>query len=191
MVMNVMSACGISLLNDSLWSRLSLKPIVRDDYDEIRQVSRYLQNLIDQEDAHIYIIPHQTEYNPDIFRNAYIPGSMNEHIPYGAGVFGTHRFPVEFLDADYVLASDPIQDSAGGIVYNLSVSLKQMLQKEELEFTESFPFEDQNITFYLYQRVKPVESEDIIYLEALFSGKYEQFPELYGDVLAEYKEKMR
>lgn len=188
--LNVVSAGSISIIKGNMWSYLSLCPIIREDYEEVRAVSCFLQNLIETEDAMIYIMPHTAEYNPDVFRNAYVPGSLKENISYGAGVFGTHRFPVEYLEADYILSSNPVLDPAEkGIVYNLAVVLNSMVEKGELRLVKEFPFEN-GITFLLYKREQAVQTEDLDELEELFSGKYEQFPELYRDILEGYREQM-
>lgn len=175
-----------------LFTNLSLAPPVRDNVEEIRQINTYIKTeLIKDDETIIYIVPHDATYRPHVFSNAYIPGELQDNIPYGAGVIGAHAFPVEFLEAEYIMTSDPsgVNESKETIVKSLNQCLDYMVEQDIVREIKRFTH-IKGIEFIFYERISDIHVEDIDVFIGCFDKLSEEFPELYHDVLEDYKSEL-
>lgn len=183
----------IKVSDTLMFTKLNLKPPIREDIGEIRQVTQYIKDeLIVNDETLIYIVPHNTDYNPNVFSNAFLPGELQNNIPYGAGVIGAHKFPIEFLEADYIMTSNPSGEGTDRdtIVNSLNKCLDYLASKGTLEEIRRFEHND-NMEFIFYKKVNEIDIADIDAFEVYFSKLSEEYPALYNDVLESYKEKLK
>lgn len=182
----------IEMNNFGLFTNLSLKPPIREDAGEIKEVTQYIKDeLLQDSETLIYIVPHNTAYNPTVFRNANTPGELQTNIPYGAGVLGAHKFPVEFLEAQYIMTSDPSGENENKetIVNSLNDCLDYLIENEKVKEIKKFVFQE-DIQFIFYEKVDKLTLADIEAFEKYFLELSKEYPELYQGVLEQYKENL-
>ena len=170
------------------FSQIDTSPVVRGDWDELGSVYGYITELV-KDGSGMYIVPHGKLYNPDTFRNYKEPGTLQDSIPYGACVLGTHIFPVEFLDSEYIMTCSPLDDldtSDNTIVKNLNTAVIKLAADGRLEQIKSFDFSN-GYSFYIFKRVKKADSEEIAYLKELFYYQSQKYPEDFEGVLDAYE----
>lgn len=163
----------------SPFSNVALIPPQRTDIQQIRAVNRWiLEHCSKGESA--YIIPHGYPYNPDVFRSCDYPDfSVSKHVPYGSAVLGTHYFPDDLLLAKYVLTCEPFCNLSLAEKYNTAF-LSEIPQKH---FTQVAQFDMGNgYIFYVYERILPMDREEIQFYQDTFAQESKQFPELFSVV---------
>lgn len=170
------------------FSQIDTSPVVRSDWDELGSVYGYITGLV-RDGSVMYIVPHGNLYNPDTFRNYNEPATWEGSIPYGACVLGTHKFPVEFLDSEYIMTCSPIDDldtSDNTIVKNLNTAVIKLAADGKFEKIKSFDFGN-GYSFYIFKRMKKADSEEITYLKELFYYQSQKYPEDFEGVLDAYE----
>ncbi len=182
------AASGLNVNRMRLFTTIDTKPVVRDDWADIGIVYDCLAGLISGGE-NIYIVPHGKKYNPDTFRNYKAPATLDDYIPYGACVTGTHTFPVEFLTYDYIMTCSPIDDldtADNTIVKNLNEAVNHLAMTGVLEQSREFEFAN-GYTFTIYRRISAADAADIDYLKDLFSYQSQKYPEDFEGVLEAYE----
>lgn len=182
------AASGFTKSQIRLFTTIDTKPVVRDDWADIGTVYDYLTELISGGE-NIYIVPHGRKYNPDTFRNYKAPATLDDYIPYGACVTGTHIFPVEFLTYDYIMTCSPIDDldtADNTIVKNLNEAVKHLAMTGVLEQSREFEFAN-GYVFTIYRRISAADAAEIDYLKDLFSYQSQKYPEDFEGVLEAYE----
>jgi hypothetical protein len=163
-----------------LFSNLSLELPRRDDMEQVETLNRWIiENCTKTDPA--YMIPHGYPYNPDVFRNSDLPDwSVNARLSYGSAILGTHPFPEGLLLAKYVLTCDPFCNASIAGKYN-SAFLSEIPQKHLVEIRQ---FDMGNgYTFFVYQRVQPTDSEEIMFYRDYFSTEDTLYPDMFSGVL--------
>lgn len=184
-IFNIYNACT----NLDNWSKkmscISLV-IPKSQVSEIKVVANWLEEQCDEEDS-IYFIPHGFPYNPDVFRYINMPNDtiMNK-MSYGSAVLGYHSFPIEMLDAKYVITSEPFCDYGIANVYNdafleyYNISNKYILEKE-------FDMGD-GYVIKIFERIEEIDIEEIKYYRNAVEEFNEKYPTLYEEVFERYIE---
>lgn len=169
---------------DNLFTKVPLTVENEQNYDEFISVANWLQeNLNFSETA--YMISHTSRYNPAKFRNVFMPDkTIYNYLPYGSAVIGTHYFPLELFNAKYILTTEPFEYISMEYKYN-DVFKKLVL---EGKFKQVKVFNMNNgFHILIYERIMPVDENEInLYLVAL-EEESKQFPELYKNVILNYK----
>lgn len=158
------------------------------DKDKVLEVSEWVENNCG--DEKVYMIPHSIKYNPDLFKNVKLPDkSLYDNIEFGFDVFGTHKFPVEIFESKYVITADPFPNSGNekGLSNKLNDIFLQ-IRDEKYKLLESFDMGD-GVTFYAYERVVPVDEEEVSIYRDAFKEEDEKYPDLFSDVFNSYLEK--
>ncbi|MEN6636974.1 MAG: hypothetical protein ABFC56_14055 [Clostridiaceae bacterium] len=163
----------------TVFSNAALIPPQRTDIKQIRAINQWLLEHCTKSDP-AYMIPHGYPYNPDVFRSCDYPdASVSQVLPYGSAVLGTHYFPDGLLLSKYVLTCEPFCDLSLAGKYN-STFLSEIPQKH---FTEITHFDMGNgYVFFVYERIKPTDREEILFYEDCFSEENKLFPELFSGV---------
>ena len=163
----------------SLYSNSALIPPQRTDIPQIRAINHWILEHCSKDES-AYIIPHGYPYNPDVFRGCDYPDfSVSKHVPYGSAVLGTHYFPEDLLLAKYVLTCEPFCNLSLAEKYNAAF-LSEIPQKH---FTKVAQFGMGNgYIFYVYERILPMDREEIQFYQDCFAQESEQFPELFSVV---------
>lgn len=130
-------------------------------------------------------MPHDAKYNPDIFRNINFPDRLlREKISYGSGVLGTHPFPVDIFDAEYVLTCMPFPSTETTKMaekYN-EIFLRTL---DKYNLAAEFDMGDGTI-FYAYERCEQVDIKEIeTYMKEL-KEEDKKFPDMYSEVIDKY-----
>lgn len=170
------------------FSTATLIPTQRTDVQQIRAMNRWILEHCSEEET-AYIIPHGYPYNPDVFRSSDYPDfSVSKRVPYGSAVLGTHYFPDSLLVAKYVFTCEPFCGISLAEKYN-NAFLSEIPQKH---FTQVAQFDMGNgYVFYAYQRILPMDREEIQFYQDTFAQEGKLFPELFttiwNELLAEVK----
>lgn len=168
-----------------IFSDISLKPIERNDYEDIGIVYQFISKRVTSEKESLYIIPHGSRYNPDVFRNYVAPGTLTEYIVYGSAVSGVHSFPKSFCTAKYIITCDPLDDldtSEKSIVKLLNESLIYLIQQGKFRLVKKFEFKNGTV-FYCYERIVGVDNQEIDYLEEKFEHLSKIYPERWEKIM--------
>ena len=155
----------------------------RKDLPQIKAIASWIDtHCADGEIA--YMIPHDTLYCPDHFKNCLLPQTpINGKLAFGFSVPGTHYFPMQFFEAKYVLTADPFPLTYAG-QGEMSHKLNDMFlavrdQYFELEQTIDM---GNGTTFTIWRRtVAPSRAEVEYYLSA-FTEENAKYPEMFSEV---------
>ncbi len=163
----------------AMFSNAALIPPQRTDIQQIRTMNRWIVEHC-SEDESAYIIPHGYPYNPDVFRSCDYPDfSVGKRVPYGSAVLGTHYFPDALLLSKYIFTCEPFCGISLAEKYN-SAFLSEIPQKH---FTQVAKFDMENgYAFYAYERILPMDREEIQFYQDCFAKESELFPELFSVV---------
>lgn len=166
-----------------VFTNLSLRKS-EDQVKEIKEVADWVSaNCEDGETA--YFIPHGQPYNPDKFRFINMPDrTMLNIMPYGSAVLGYHAFPVYLFDSKYVLTSMPFCEYSVAEKYN-DAFLGYLEIDAKFELVNEFDMGDGYI-ISVYERMKPVDMDEITYYMTFFEEENVQYPALYGDIFDKY-----
>lgn len=182
-VMNfIISNYELSNLNN-LFTSVSLKIAYREDYKEIKGVSDWLKNNLNNENR-AYMIAHDSKYNPDIFRNFYMPDTtISNHLPYGSAILGTHKFPEELLTSKYILKTSPFCNAS--IAYKYNNVFLELASKKKYKLIKEIDMNN-GYKIFIYERIKEIDNNEInLYINSL-KEESKQFPGMYEEILKGY-----
>ena len=157
----------------------------RKDLPQIKAIASWIDtHCADGEIA--YMIPHDTLYCPDHFKNCQLPQTpINNKLAFGFSVPGTHYFPMQFFEAKYVLTADPfplthVNDPEGEMSHKLN---ERFLAVRDEYFALEATFDMGNgTTFTIWRRtVAPTRAEVEYYLSA-FKEEDAQYPEMFSQI---------
>lgn len=156
----------------------------REDYDEIKNLSDWI--LKNTGDDRIYIIPHSSKYNPDVFRNAFLPNQkLRDKISYGSGIIGTHYFPTKLFDNQYVLTCVPFPDDNEMPKACNKQFLLNIKQYNNFKIIKKFDMGN-GTEFILYKRIKKCSLAEIEKYKNALPPKTKDFPKLYEKYILKY-----
>ena len=166
-----------------LFTDISLK--VEDDinYNEIKRITTWLENNLDENNRG-YLITHNNTINPDKLRNFKTPSSnVKKYMPYGSAVIGVHKFPLELFTSKYIMTTTPFESISIEEKYNnvfkelVAEGVFKQIKEEQLK---------NNIKFEIYERIKPVtDKEKNKYLDSL-KEESKEYKNLYEDIINSY-----
>ncbi|MEF9919495.1 MAG: hypothetical protein RR741_00150 [Erysipelotrichaceae bacterium] len=175
--------------NIRFFSNLKLKTPERKDLDMILEIDKWIISIT-QEKNNVYIIPHGSLYNPDVFRNADQENMqlLRKIIPFGSAVLGLHEFPRQLLTSQFVVTITPFKDETCGIslASKYNDAFLSLVNEHIFEMIQSFHLQD-NYTLLVYKRIKPLNIHEVEFYELYFKDEIEQFPELFIPILNEFK----
>ena len=157
----------------------------RKDLPQIKAIASWIDtHCADGEIA--YMIPHDTLYCPDHFKNCQLPATpINNKLAFGFSVPGTHYFPMQFFEAKYVLTADPfplthVNDPENEMSHKLN---ERFLAVRDEYFTQEATFDMGNgTTFTIWRRtVAPTRAEVEYYLSA-FKEEDAKYPEMFSQI---------
>lgn len=164
-----------------------LDGVRRDDIAQINALVNWIEDNTAEDDI-VYFIPHNSTYNPDILINSKLPDQrLRSQIAFGFDVPGVHPFPVIFFDAKYVITATPFpmsaaDDLSGGKLSPIFNNVFLSHEDERFRFVESIDMGNQ-YTMQIYERIMPVDMEEVAwYLEA-FAEYDAQFPDLCSEII--------
>lgn len=157
----------------------------RKDLPQIKAIASWIDtHCADGEIA--YMIPHDTLYCPDHFKNCQLPQTpINGKLAFGFSVPGTHYFPMQFFEAKYVLTADPfplthVNDPENEMSHKLN-DMFLAVRDEYFALEETFDMGN-GTTFTIWRRtVAPTRAEVEYYLSA-FTKEDAKYPEMFSQV---------
>ena len=157
----------------------------RKDLPQIKAIASWIDtHCADGEIA--YMIPHDTLYCPDHFKNCQLPATpINNKLAFGFSVPGTHYFPMQFFEAKYVLTADPfplthVNDPENEMSHKLN-EMFLAVRDEYFALEETFDMGN-GTTFTIWRRtVAPSRAEVEYYLSA-FTEEDAKYPEMFSQV---------
>ena len=133
-----------------------------------------------------YMIPHDTLYCPDHFKNCLLPEApINAKLAFGFSVLGVHVFPMQFFEAKYVLTADPfpmthVNDPENEMSHKLN-DLFLAVRDQYFKQVETFDMGN-GTTFTIWERtVAPTRAEVDYYLSG-FAEENAKYPEMFSQV---------
>ena len=90
------------------------------------------------------------------------------------------------------MTCDPLDDLTSepdSIVKTLNQSLQYLTERGKFVLARQFEFQNGTM-FYCYERVEPVDNEEIDYLEQQFSALSERYPERWEKILEGIRERI-
>lgn len=169
--------------NKKVFTDVPLRVVDQDNYREIGEVASWLRNNLNKNNT-AYMIPHNNNYNPDKFRNYYMPDmTIADNMPYGSAILGVHEFPTELFTARYVLTSNPFLKTSVEEKYNFVFN--QLVAMKKFKLIKDFDMKDEN-HILIYERIKDFDREEAeLYLNSL-EEESKMYPNLYKDVIDEF-----
>ena len=168
---------------NKLFTDVKLKVNDSVDYKEIGLVSNWLKNNLNKENK-AYMIAHNNIYNPDKFRNYYMPDlTISKYLPYGSAIIGVDKFPIELFDSKYVITMDPYVSTSIDGKYN--EVFNKLVNNKIFNLIKKFDMNN-GYNIYIYERIVNVDKKEInMYLDEL-SEESSKYPELYKEVIEDY-----
>ena len=155
----------------------------RKDLPQIKAIASWIDtHCADGEIA--YMIPHDTLYCPDHFKNCQLPATpINDKLAFGFSVPGTHNFPMQFFEAKYVLTADPFpQTFVGNGEMSHKLNERFLAVRDEYFALEATFDMGNGTTFTIWRRtVAPTRAEVEYYLSA-FKEEDAQYPEMFSQI---------
>ena len=157
----------------------------RKDLPQIKAIANWIDTHCAEGEIS-YMIPHDTLYCPDHFKNCQLPATpINDKLAFGFSVPGTHNFPMQFFEAKYVLTADPfplthVNDPENEMSHKLN---ERFLAVRDEYFAQEATFDMGNgTTFTIWRRtVAPTRAEVEYYLSA-FKEEDAQYPEMFSEI---------
>ncbi len=177
---------GYYLVNDKMFfTDVPLRVENDKDYLQIEAVASWLKHNLSKENS-AYMITHNNMYNPDKFRNFYMPDTtISSNIPYGSSILGVHKFPIELFKSRYVITSTPFVNTSVEEKYDFV--LRKLVEMNKFELKKDFDMKN-GYHILIYERIESFDREEAeIYLNVL-KKESEMYPDLYQNVINEYIE---
>ena len=155
----------------------------RKDLPQIKAIANWIDTHCAEGEIS-YMIPHDTLYCPDHFKNCQLPATpINDKLAFGFSVPGTHNFPMQFFEAKYILTADPFPQTfvgSGELSHKLN---ERFLAVRDEYFTQEATFDMGNgTTFTIWRRtVAPTRAEVEYYLSA-FTEEDAKYPEMFSEI---------
>lgn len=178
---------GVINNSSKIFTDVSLKTLAQEDYDEIRDVCNWLKENLSEE-KRAYMITHNNMYNPDKFRNFYLPDkTIMNYLPYGSAILGTHKFPTELFDATYIITTDPFDNVSIENIYN--DVFNELISQGKFKEIKKFDMKN-GYNIIIYERIKKVDYAEVCLYKEKLKDVTTGYDNLYLNVIEEYvKEK--
>lgn len=159
----------------------------RADYDMVAVVDEWLLDHL-HEYGDVYFIPHYATYTPDVFSNYILPDyTIKKLLPYGANPVSAHDFPVEILDAEYVMTSDPFEHDEG-MAIRINEIFLALVSDGYFEHEIDFDM-DNGFVISAYKRTRPADRHELELYVARFTDLIDMYPAHYEGLL-EYAQRV-
>lgn len=171
---------GYQNKTNRLWTDVSLKVPIEENYDEIKEIVDWLTPRLDEENT-AYLITHNNSINPDKLRNFYTPNSkIKKYLPYGSAIIGSHKFPLELFTARYIMTTSPYESTSVDEKYNQV--FQELVEENVFEMIHIIPLKN-NIKLYVYERKKDVTEEEKEKYKKALTEESKKYSELYEQVI--------
>ncbi len=163
------------------------EPLQRHDIEKLNYLAERLNQLVEGTEDRIYVAASGTILNCDILRKLYMPYSQNAvpQMDNTCDVDLRDGFPTWFLDAKYVVATDPVQthlDTGQEVVTYLA---EQIMNNEtcigkHFECIEQVELDD-GVIAKIYSKESDFTAEDLEQIRKYYMELYPEYKELFAD----------
>lgn len=174
---------GLKNTSTKVFTNVSLNTPIQEDYNQIKEVCDWLKSNLNEENK-AYMITHNNTYNPDKFRNFYLPdNTIISYLPYGSAILGVHPFPIKLFDSKYIITTTPFESVSIEEKYN--EVFNKLVSMNKFKIVKIFDMKN-NYNIIVYERIKDVDYEEAnMYIENI-KEETKDYPNLYLDVINKY-----
>lgn len=172
-------------INNKLMTNISLSPVVRNDYDEVLQVTNFIVNNTNSNDL-VYINT-AGFYAAQSFRSVLYPNrQLDSIIVYESSIDNVHGFPIDSIAvAKYIIVSNVTIESTGAKPGHIIPAINDSLNndspiKGKFKLVKEFKMNDE-IVLYCYERITEYDKKESDYWKSVFEEQTKQYPELFGN----------
>ena len=164
-------------ITDSLFA-MNYQPIIRNDLNELKELTAELQTLEDAEEQGIYVAAAADILNVDIIRKFRMPDSdvAVEYLLGTSDVDLRDGFPADFLSARYVVCTDPVQTHlpyGQEVVRYINDSVQDTQSCIGRHYKKIFETKlDRDTSAYIYRRESDFTDEDLSEISSHFESMY-------------------
>ena len=175
----------------NLFSNISIKPVWREDYENIGEVVNFLVNNCDSTKDKIYANFASGNYCGDTFREYLMPNEvLKNNTYYESSIDSVHGFPIGMLSAKYILIANRVIDATGATKSTIIPTINKVFSEENIvknkfKLIKEFPILG-DLKFYCYERTTPFDIQEGIYWKELFKEQTRRYPDKFGDRIDEY-----
>lgn len=168
----------------NLFTDNSCKPIVMQNYDEISNIVKFVQDKYSKSKEKTYVLASSAEYNESIIASYYMPDMKMQNMIYNVNCIDLRDgFPQQFLDAKYVIVVDPIQyhmrpsdQRTIGILAEAVLNEPTINKHYEIENVDK---DVNNQKIYYLRQVTPLDDEAKQFFASEFDKYYANYPDLF------------
>ena len=155
----------------------------RKDLPQIKAIANWIDTHCAEGEIS-YMIPHDTLYCPDHFKNCQLPETpINDKLAFGFSVPGTHNFPMQFFEAKYVLTADPFPQTFVGSGELSHKWNDRFLAVRDEYFALEATFDMGNgTTFTIWRRTAAPTRAEVEYYLSAFAAEDAQYPEMFSEI---------
>ena len=157
----------------------------RKDLPQIQAIAKWIDTHCAEGEIS-YMIPHDTLYCPDHFKNCLLPQApINAKLAFGFSVPGVHVFPMQFFEAKYVLTADPfpmthVNDPENEMSHKLN-DLFLAVRDQYFQQVETFDMGN-GTTFTIWERTAAPTRAEVEYYLSGFAKEDAKYPEMFSQV---------
>ena len=181
--------------NNKLYTSISLKPTIREDYDTIGEIDKFVLENCDEEHK-AYINAATSLYCSDIFKSHIFPDmSLQNVISYENSINSVHGFPTDIFKTKYLFVTNIDLEATGAkkgtIIEKINKAIKEDEEtKDTWKFFKEYKMSN-DVTFYVYERVKEFDAKEAEYWMKIFEKETEEFPNLFGNRIQSYLQNVK
>lgn len=174
----------------NIFSNISIKPVWREDYENIGKVVKFLVENCESKDK-IYSNFASANYCGDTFKEYLMPNEVLKYNTYyESAIDSVHGFPIGVLDAKYVLVANTIIDFTGATKSTIIPTINKTFSennivKNKFELVKEFPILG-DLKFYCYERKTTFDTEEGNYWKDAFKEQTKLYPKLFGERIDKY-----
>lgn len=153
-------------------------PLVRNDLNELNILANYLNFLTQGTNKNIYVLASGPVLNCDILRKLNMPLSYNAvpNMDNTCDVDLRDGFPTDFLTADYIVTTDPVQThllTGQEVITYLAYGVQDSSSYIGAHFEKIYELElDEGVNALVYEKKSPFSEDDLELLRQYYTNLY-------------------
>lgn len=181
--------------NNQIYSRMSLKPARREDFNAIKEMDDFILANCDK-DHKAYINAATMMYCANTFENYVLPDrTLQDIIPYESSINSVHGFPTSIFESKYIFVSNVPLEATGAQKGTIISKLTNAVTKDEenknrWKLVKEFKMTDK-VSFYAYERVMEFDEEEANYYIKKFEQESKEYPNLFKNRIENYVKDMQ
>ena len=176
----------------NIFSNISIKPVWREDYENIGEIVNFIINNIELSKDWVYCNFASSEHCGDTFREYLMPNEvLKNNICYGGTIDSVSGFSTGIFYAKYVLIANRVIDYTGATKSTIIPTINKIFDednnivKKKFILVKEFPILG-DLKFYCYERTVPFDIEEGNYWKELFKEQTKLYPEKFGKKIDKY-----